>query len=127
MEWRRGDAVGIRMRAEVRFRDGRPHFAAGSRCASTILMVKRGRGRALEQQNFTACEIRCLTDPRRDTVPRWKLAVRGVAEVEAFRTVLSPKTHGISADHNGHGFKRLVIAKVAAFAGEDSGDVIFDG
>src|SRR6266403_632235 len=58
------------MSAEVGFIDGRPHFTAGSRGTSTILIVKGGCCGALEQQNFAASEIRCRADARRDVIAK---------------------------------------------------------
>src|SRR5260370_2212766 len=53
--------------------------------------------------------------------------MRSVKEVKAFASVVPAEVRSVCADHDGHGFERLVVAKVAALPGEDGGDVIFEG
>src|SRR5260370_14568494 len=51
----------------------------------------------------------------------------GGKEVEAFASVLPAEVRSVTSDHDGHGFERLVVAKVAALSAEDGGDVVFEG
>src|SRR5260370_25944226 len=115
------------MTSEVGFRDGEPHLIAGGGLASAILMVKSGDGGAIEQENFATREIHCTGGARWDTVPRWDLAMGGVTEVEAFASVLPAQVRSVTSDHDGHGFERLGVAKVAALSGEYCDNGLFAG
>ena len=53
--------------------------------------------------------------------------MRSVTEVKAFASVLPAEVRSVTSDHDGHGFERLVVAKVAALSAEDGGDVVFEG